>query len=280
MFLATPLALALLLAPQAARGSSELEAGFHTLYNLQFDAAQKQFQEYQRRNPADPLGFAAEAAGLAFQEFHRLGLLTSRNFLGDRPQADGSAPKPDEVLSRRFHAAMDRAQNLAQQRLLTNPGDQNALFAMALTGGLHADYTYLVERQGWASLKLVRDAESTARRLLEINPDYYDAYLALGALNYILANLPIHQRLFLRVAGISGDKRRAFTLMESVAQRGGLLAPFARILLALMCLREQETARARRLLLELQEQFPLNSIFPTELALLDHGAARAGGHRP
>ncbi len=267
-------------ADAAPRAATELETGFRSLYNLQFEAAQKQFREYQHRSPEAPLGFVAEAAGLAFQEFHRLGLLSSKNFLGLRPQAGEAAVKPDEELGRRFRAALAKSQELAQQRLRKEPNEQEALFSLAVADGLNADYTYLVEKRGWASLKLARQSDTFAKRLLELNPGYYDAYLPIAAFDYILASLPMHQRFFLRFTGLSGDKERAFEKMRSVAEHGGLLRPFAKILLALMCLREQQQAHARQLLVELKEEFPRNSIFPMELAMLTQSAAGQGNHGP
>lgn len=256
--------------------SAELEAGFRLLYNLQFEAAEKSFHEYQQRHSSDPLGFAAEAAGLAFREFYRLGLLRSTNFLGLHG-LDGAAPRPDPLLRRRFLAVQARTKSLAGQRLAKDPRDQDACFALALTSGLGADYSYLVERRGWEALKHTREADREAKRLLALNSSYYDAYLPVGAANYILGSLPASQRLLLRLAGVSGDKQRGMKLLELVAQRGDLLKPYAKILLALAYLRENEPTRARQLLVELKQQFPSNSIFPRELARLD--GEKSGGRR-
>lgn len=277
--LAAALAL-VLLAPTGAVATGaapapELEAGFQLLYNLQFESAEKKFREYQARHVGDPLGFAAEASGLAFREFYRLGLLRSKTLLGSKPPQDGPSPKPDEELRRRFYAALARTQTLAEQRLKKDSRDQDAWFSLALASGLSADYTYLVEKRSWASLNYAREADERARRLLELNPAYFDAYLPVGVTNYILANLPFHQRLFVRLTGISGSKPKAIQQLELVAQRGDLLKPFARILLALMSLREGDRARARKLLLELKQEFPGNSIFPMELAMLDAPASAA-----
>jgi hypothetical protein len=54
--------------------------------------------------------------------------------------------------------------------------------------------------------------------------------------------------------------------------QGHLLAPFARILLAIAYVHEKELPRARELLVGLQREFPNNSLFGRELARLDKGA--------
>src|SRR6267143_229760 len=50
-----------------------LDSGFHSMYDLDFADAQQRFTAYQHDNPNDPMGSVAEAAGLLFSEFDRLG---------------------------------------------------------------------------------------------------------------------------------------------------------------------------------------------------------------
>jgi hypothetical protein len=56
----------LLQAPSAAavRAGSALDRGFDLLYNLDFTAAQQQFNSYEQEHPDDPLGPTSEAAGV------------------------------------------------------------------------------------------------------------------------------------------------------------------------------------------------------------------------
>src|SRR6478672_11204517 len=61
-----------------------LDQGFRLLYNLDFDQAHRLFLSWQRENPQDPVGPTAEAAGLLFSEFHRLGGLESKFYADDK----------------------------------------------------------------------------------------------------------------------------------------------------------------------------------------------------
>ena len=81
--------------------------------------------------------------------------------------------------------------------------------------------------------------------LLAANPDAADAYLTLGAANYIIGGLPAFKRCFLHFKGISGDKRRGLDQLEIAALRGHYVRPFAKVLLALAALREKEYPVAR-----------------------------------
>ena len=186
----------------------EIEAGFHLLYQLKPVEARAQFEAWQKSHPEDPLGSASEAASYLFEECYRQGILTSAFFLDNNRFLRKNPLKPDPELRSAFFAAEEQAQHLAQLRLKTNPDDTNALFAMALSVGMQADYASLIDKQQLKSLTLTREADKYAKRLLVIAPEAADAYLGLGMANYIIGSLPKHKRFFLGFAGIHGNKDR------------------------------------------------------------------------
>jgi predicted Zn-dependent protease len=115
---------------------------------------------------------------------------------------------------------------------------------------------------------MIRNAGDYAKRLLQVAPHAADAYQVLGAANYVIGSQALHKRLFLRFAGIRGDKREGIRQLEIVAARGRYLRPFAKILLALAALREKQTDLARAQLTALVAEFPQNPLFVGELAKL------------
>jgi hypothetical protein len=247
----------------------ELDAGFHLLYELKPEEARNQFEALQKSHPEDPLGSAAEAAAYLFEECYRQGVLTSEFFL-DNKRFLGKIPlKPDPELRAAFFAADKRAQGLAQLQLKSNPNDPNALFAMTLSVGMQADYASLIDKHQLDSLKMIRQADTYAKKLLVIVPDAADAYLGLGTANYIIGSLPGIKKFFLGFAGIHGDKKVGIQQLEIAADRGRYLRPFAKILLAMAALREKKTETARTQLEELAAEFPENPLFASELAKLN-----------
>lgn len=246
----------------------ELEAGFHLLYELKPQEARKQFEAWQKSHPEDALGSAAEAASYLFEECYRQGVLTSEFFLNDKRFLGKIPLKPDPQLRAAFFDADKQAQELAQLRLKTNSDDANALFAMALSVGMQADYASLIDKEQLDSLKKIREADKYANRLLVIAPDAADAYLGLGTANYVIGSLPGFKKFFLGFAGIHGDKRAGIRQLEIAAERGHYLRPFAKILLAMAALREKKTEVARIQLTELVAEFPENPLFANELAKL------------
>jgi hypothetical protein len=246
----------------------ELEAGFHFLYELKVEEAHPQFATWQKLHPEDPLGSASQAAGYLFEECYRQGVLTSEFFLNNKRFLGKIPLKPDAALRTAFFEAVKQAQELAQLRLNTTPDDTNALFAMALSLGMEADYASLIDKHQMDSLKKIRDADKYAKKLLVIAPDAADAYLGLGTANYVIGSLPGFKKFFLGLAGIHGDKKAGIQQLQIAADSGHYLRPFAKILLALAALREEKREVARTQLTELAAEFPANPLFANELAKL------------
>jgi hypothetical protein len=261
--------------PTVALHVPELDAGFHLLYELKPAEARQHFEARQKSHPDDPLASAAEAASYLFEECYRQGVLTSAYFLDDNRFLGKVPIKPDPELRAAFFAADKQTLALAQPLLQKNPDDANALFAMALSLGMQADYASLIDRHQLDSLKMIREADKYAKRLLAIAPEGADAYLTLGAANYIIGSLPGLKKFLLGFAGIHGDKKLGLQQLQIAADRGHYLKPFAKILLALAALREKKPEIARVQLKELVAEFPENPLFASELAKLDVSPAAA-----
>ena len=249
--------------------ASELDAGFQQLYELRFGDARARFADWQQAHPDDPFGYTSEAASFLFEEFYRKGILTSEFFLDDAKLLGGISAKPDESLGTAFLAANRRSRELAMRQLRATPRDANALFALTLSTGMLADYAALIEKKQLDSLRYVREAERLAKELLRVAPENADAYLALGAANYIIGCLPGYKRFLLWFGGIRGDRLAGMEQLRLTATRGHYLMPFAKMLLALAALREKQPDLARSLLTELTREFPGQPLFARELALLN-----------
>lgn len=261
--------------PARATHPPGIEAGFRLLYETRFEEARAQFLAYEKNNPEDPLGHAWEAASYLFEEFFRQGVFSSKFFLEDKKLLEGVEGKPNGEFRRAFFTANMTAQNLARRLLAVNPSDPQALFALTITTGMLADYASLIDKRKLESLKFIRESETYANKLLAVKPDSVDAYLALGVANYVIGSLPPQKRFLLWLGGISGDRRRGMAQLALAAAQGEYLRPFAKILLALVALREKQVELARTQLEELAAQFPQNPLFGRELALLGKSTSRA-----
>ena len=265
----------LLTASQPARAAvpPDFQDGFRLLYETKFQEARWQFLQWEKVNPQDPLGHAWEAASYLFEEFYRQGVLTSQFFLDDKKFLEGVEGPPDSEARDRFLAACATAKELGKMRLAKNPQDADALLALTVAAGMLADYASIIDKHPLESLRRIRESETYAEQLLAVKPDSADAYLALGAANYIIGSLPFHKRLLLRLGGIRGDREVGMQQLARTAAQGNYLRPFAKILLALAALREKQPDLARTELRQLAAEFPQNPLFVRELSLLNGSAA-------
>ena len=218
------------------------------MYDLQFEQAHASFHAWMEQHPDDPMGPAGDAAAFLFAEFDRLHILQSEFFLHDDTFLNRKKPNPDPDLKRSFDAQLKQTQMLADKILAKDATNANAEFATLVRLGLQSDYLALIEKKYMSSLADVKASRSIAEKLLAANPDFADAYLAVGVENYLLSLKSAPLRWFLRMGGAETDKDRGIQNLTLTAQRGHLLMPYARVLLAVAALRDKNTARARELL--------------------------------
>jgi hypothetical protein len=248
-----------------------LDRGFFGLYNLDFVGAQKDFTNWQAQHPDDPVGPVSSAAGYLFSEFNRLGILESQFYESDDAFSARTKLNPDPAVHSYFENAIERSQTLAHARLAKDPKDRDALFAMTLSSGLQADYAALIEKRNLASLHYTKEASTWAQQLLAICDNCSDALVATGFSKYIIGSMTAPVRWLLRMGGLPGDKQAGIADLQTTAQHGHYLKPFARILLAIAYVRDKDKGRALQILTALRTQFPANTLFPQEIARLQNG---------
>jgi hypothetical protein len=254
-------AAALAATPTAA----SLQAGYTRMYNLQFDAAHQAFTQWEQSHPDDPMGPVSDAAAYLFSEFNRMQILQSRFFTQDDAYEQRDRTMPDAAIKAGFDHDLARAQQLAQARLARTPGDTDALLAQVLADGLKGDYLALIERRDLDGLKSIKRGRRRAQHLLQVHPNCYDAYLAIGAENYLLGIKAAPVRWLLQLTGAQTDKEEGIRDLRLVAEKGEYLAPYARVLLAIAALRDHDASTARRLLAGLAQEFPRNPLYRQEL---------------
>jgi hypothetical protein len=238
-----------------------LEEGYRQMYNLQFEEAHRTFHQWEIANPGDPLGPASDAAAYLFSEFDRLHILQSEFFAEDKNFLRAHRLAPDPAVKAALDTALDQS-----SRLSAAGADSNSLFAQVVEHGLRSDYAGLIEKRNTAALNETKQARAAAERLLTAYPDFYDANLAVGVENYLLSLKPAPIRWVLHVTGAETDRQEGIEKLRLTAEKGRLLAPFAKLLLAVAAVRDKDRGAARAQLAWLAEHFPLNRLFREELA--------------
>jgi hypothetical protein len=260
-----------LLYPHSGTSASDqesLETGFRYMYNLNFSAAHKTFEAWQHLHPEDPLGPAANACAYLFGEFERLHILELDLFTDNQKLDEAKRLSPDPDIKNAFEKELTKADELAGKILAQSKDDRDALFAKTLTDGLKGNYAALIAKQNHAALDFLKSSRSTAETLIKIDPAYYDAYLAVGIENYLLGLRSAPTRWVLRMTGAQTNKDKGIANLKITAEKGRYLAPYARLLLVIACLRDKDRSTARKLLAELAREFPQNRLYQIELSRL------------
>lgn len=245
--------------------SEAIYSAWLRMYNLQFDQAHRELEQWQEAHPEDSLGPASDAAAYLFSELTRLGSLESALFIDDDRFKNRKKLDPDPKVKASFNERIDQADRLADAALQKSEVDERALLVKTLTHGLRADYVALIDGRGVRALSYTKSGRVYAERLLVADPDAFDAYLGLGLENYLLSLKPIALRVLLRLTGSQVDREAGLEKLRKTAADGYYLEPFAKLLLAVAALRDNEPQRAREILTGLHERFPDNELYSVEL---------------
>lgn len=239
------------------------------MYDLKFDDAHRIFAAWKQSYPDDSLGPVSNAAAWLFSELARLGALESELFVDDSRFKGRAKLLPDPAKKALFVEELAQAERLADAALQRSGSDPNALFVKALTFGLRADNAGLIEKQSFAALGYTKEGRVFSERLMQASPHNADAYLGLGVENYMLSLKPAPLRLLLRMTGANVDRQKGLEELRETAAHGHYLEPFAKLLLAVAALRDNNPAHARELLEELHRRFPDNELYTREMDRID-----------
>lgn len=264
LFLAT--AVPLLAQPPAP--DAAIQQAFLRLYNFDFAGAHRILDKQISQTPQEALPVSVKAAAYLFAELQRLRILETDFFTDDDKVVDRRKLVPDPAIRIAFFDAIGRSERLANARLAARPNDREALFALCMESGLVTDYAALIERRRFGSFTLSRRNQTYARKLLALDPPVIDAYLTFGTVEYVVGSLPFFLRWFVRLDQVSGSKQKAVEDLELVVKQGKYYGPMARMMLAVIHLREKRADQAQALLAGLVNDFPENPLFRKELARL------------
>jgi hypothetical protein len=257
--------------------SPEIDETFDHLYNFNFPATHATLDHYIAQHPQEPLGYAIRAAAYLFYELDRLGILETQFLTNDKHIADKKALKPDQDVRAKFLRALDDATSRAQKVLASDPQDRQALFAMSMVEGVKTDYMAFVEKRQIASLSPAKASNGYAQQLLKLNPPCVDAFITAGITEYMVGSLPFFVRWFVHFDNVQGSKEQGVKNLQLVVREGHYFKPFAKILLAIIDLREKRPRETEKLLEELARAYPSNPLFRKELARINNDTA--GGDR-
>ncbi|MGB7133439.1 MAG: tetratricopeptide repeat protein [Candidatus Sulfotelmatobacter sp.] len=247
-------------------------AAFNQFYNMDYDRAIAEFQKLLERYPNDPEAVNHLLSAVLLRELYLMGAMNSGEYANDSFIGDAHRPA-DPAVKARIKQLVAQAESLEEQELKVNPNDVRALYARGVTRAQVALYTALVERAWFSALRNAVGARRDHERVLQLDPNYVDAKLVVGAHYYVMGSLNWSAKIAAAMVGLSGTKEKGLDYLRHVADSNGENSVDAKVVLSLFLRREHRYDQARELMRELAESYPRNYLFPVEEANL----LRSGG---
>jgi hypothetical protein len=249
-----------------ANTEAAVQAAYARLYDFDFKGAHEILDRQHLLDPQSPMVLAVKSVAYLFAELDRLKILELDFFTDDDKVVDRRKLIPDPAIRQKFFDTVAASDKLANARLAAKPDDPDALMALCITTGLVTDYAALVEKKRFGSFSLAKKSHIWAKKLLALNPPVVDAYMTFGTAEYIVGSLPFFFRWFVHLDSVEGNKTKGIEELTLVAEKGKYAGPFARMLLAVIALREKHPEEAERLLAGLAKDYPDNLLVRKELA--------------
>jgi tetratricopeptide (TPR) repeat protein len=249
------------------------QAAIEHYYNLDYDAAIQDFERILARHPNDPFAVNHLLSAVQVRELYRMGAMNTGDYSNDN--FIGIAHRPaDAAQKRRIKQLVEQAEKLENAGLADHPNDVDMLYARGVTRGQFALYTALIERAWFSALRNAVGARRDHERVLELDPQYTDAKLVVGAHNYVMGNLSLAVKIAVALVGLSGDKEKGLQFLNDAYHGNGETSVDAGVVLMVFLRREHRYGEALQIAGAIGPRFPRNYLLPLEQANLLRAAGK------
>jgi len=245
---------------------------FNHFYNMDYDRSIQEFDQVLKRHPDDPFAVNHLLVAVLFQELYRMGAMDTSEYANDSFIAKPHRPA-DENAKKRIKELVDRAEQLEAKKLEANDKDIDALYARGVTRAEFATYTALIERAWFSALRNAVGARKDHEKVLELDPNYIDAKLIVGAHNYVTGSLSWAVKVAVAMAGLSGSKEKGINYLRDTAKGTSETSTDAKIVLVVFLRREKQYDEALSYARNLISTYPRNLL----IALEEGNLLRASG---
>jgi tetratricopeptide (TPR) repeat protein len=251
------------------------QAAFERYYNLVYDAAIQDFERILARHPNDPFAVNHLLSAIQVRELYRMGAMNTGEYSND--SFIGQAHRPADLAQKeRIKQLVAQAEKLEDAELARNPTNVDMLYARGVTRGQFALYTALIERAWFSALRNAVGARRDHERVLELDPQYTDAKLVVGAHNYVMGSLSFAVKMAVALVGLSGDKEKGLGYLNDAYRANGETSVDAGVVLMVFLRREHRYGEALQIAGAIGPRFPRNYLFPLEEANLLRASGKGG----
>lgn len=238
-----------------------VHAAFANMYNLDYEESIAAFEALRSDYPNHP-GPRLDLAIVIWQQelFRRRDLKVDR-FTAPSYFTEPTDEEMPEAKVSAFQTNIDEAQRLSESLLDEDANHPDGIYYLGSVRGIRASFALTIERDKMKALRLGKKAYEDHLRLVEMDPDYIDAYLTLGTYQYVVDNLPWYIKWLAQLLGYRGDEERGLDYLESVAAGGRRSQNVARVLRMVLLVREERFEGALEIARALNDDFPRSYLF-------------------
>jgi tetratricopeptide (TPR) repeat protein len=212
--------------------------GIDQLYGLEWEQAEKTFNDVIRMAPQDPRGYFFKAM-IHYWDF---------NLTKNRKAFEEFFRLSEQVIA------------ICDKELEKDSKNTLATFYL---GGIYGFRGVIYQRDGslWKAAWDGRKGYSLLKEATTIKPDLYDAQMGFGLFSYLVGKIPKSYRWILSVLGISGDVEGGLAALRLAAENGTYTRSEASFFLAQFLFFEREYDEAYRRLDYVMKKYPENPLF-------------------
>jgi hypothetical protein len=249
--------------------------GNAAVYNLDYAGARQMFQKMTELAPDRPAGYVYLANDLWLETLNSNRRLSSSLYSSESFYVQtGESDKTDKKRDREFADLIKQAIVMAVAIQSKDATSTEGLYYHAAALGLRAAYSATVGRSFRRAIADANDSILLYKKVLKVDPNYYDAYLSLGLYEYVVGSLPFGWRILARLAGLKGSRERGIQQLETVADHGKYASDDARVVLIGIYGREHKLDRALEVVSYLAAKYPRNYLLGVERAAMLYRASR------
>jgi hypothetical protein len=243
-------------------------------YNIDYAAARVKYEEIRKRLPQHPAGDLYLATVIWLEYLNKTRRLQTGLYNKDssfyagaekaREETEGDAVDPE--VDRAFRDRMAQAKTKALALVSRNKDDPDALFYLGSYYGVMAGYEASVARKFFGAMRNGSRCVDAHKKVLKLNPDYYDAYLSVGMYDYIVGSLPFTYKTIAAIAGVRGNKERGIERLQTMIEKNSDSADDARVLLLAVFQNEKRYEDSLLILEHLSVKYPRSYLVRLEKA--------------
>jgi tetratricopeptide (TPR) repeat protein len=248
------------------RFMAQTRPGFNDIYNLDLDQAEQVFLALKKDHPEHPAPPLYMGAIAWLRELFRRQNLDLDLFLSPAFFTKETSLVMPPGQREAFLDDIRDCQTLTQKILDKNPKNTEALYFLGASYGILSSFSITIDHSLSRAFSYGDKAYGYNRRILSLDPNYYDAHLTVGLYKYIVGSVPWYLKPFALILGYRGNKGEGLREIDLAAAKGEYVKTEAKIVQMVLLMREGRPKDALVDAQELRREFPRNYIFQINVA--------------